>query len=296
MVVHYCHQRFENLAKGRYLSQHPILTEIRESEITVSSTVDKALSLLAHFTQKQPQLGLSELSRKAGIDKATAHRMLAVMCRHGLLEQDSVSRLYRLGAGTLRLSRIREASLPTAAIIDDVLQRLAKASGETAHVSMIAGDCLATVGVAEGSGPLHVTLDAGERLPFHATASGIACLAYMPESTGKRFLQRKLDAYTDKTETTAAVLAKLINHAQVHGVAHVDQGYEADVYGLAAPIFGSDGLPIGAVAIASSAYKMTRERKVLFGRLVRDAAIELTRKRGAEPPENYVASKRKAAA
>ncbi len=262
----------------------------------MSSTVDKALGLLAYFTQTHPELGLSELARRAGADKATVHRMLGALCKHGMLEQDSSTKLYRLGAATLRLARNREASFPIAMMIEGVLNKLTAKTGETSHASMIAGNALATIGIVEGTSAIHVTLDAGESLPFHATASGIACLAFMPPERVRLMLSRKLASFTERTETSAPVLQQMIDLAYVQRIAHSDQSYEADVYGIAAPVFGSDGHACGAIAIATPAHRMTPNLKQLFGTVVRDAAIEVTRKLGAEPPQSYLSRNRKAAA
>lgn len=137
----------------------------------MSSTVDKALELLNQFTQARAQIGLSELARLAELDKATVHRMLTVLAKHGFVEQDEQTKLYRLGAGLLRLARSREASFPMSSVIEAELQTLMQLTGETAHASLIAGGSLATVGIVHGNKTIRVTLEVDQTLPFHATAS-----------------------------------------------------------------------------------------------------------------------------
>lgn len=51
-------------------------------------TVDKALSLLRFFSPQIPELGLSELTRQSGFDKATTLRCLTALERNGFVEQD----------------------------------------------------------------------------------------------------------------------------------------------------------------------------------------------------------------
>ena len=43
------------------------------------STVGKAVSLLELFTLHEPEIGLSDLARRAGLDKATARRLLMAL-------------------------------------------------------------------------------------------------------------------------------------------------------------------------------------------------------------------------
>ena len=75
-------------------------------------TVDKAFSVLDQFSLTRTEIGLSELSRMAGLDKAATRRLLVAMSKHGFIEQSAETRKYRLGHGFLRLARIREATVP----------------------------------------------------------------------------------------------------------------------------------------------------------------------------------------
>lgn len=262
----------------------------------MSATVDKALELMNLFSQSRPELGLSEVARLASLDKATVHRMLGTLARHGFVEQDIHSKLYRLGAAPLRYARIRESSFPTATIIDRFLQVLGEETGETCHASLIAGGGLATVGVVPGKKALHVTLDAGERLPYHATASGIVCLAFLPEKQLQSILGKKLNSFTEQTTISPDMVLQAVAKARQSGYALADQTYEADVYGIAAPIFDGDGHACGAVAVATPSSRMTREVKTHTIQRVLSAAIRLTESLGAAPPAHYLTLTRKAAA
>ena len=75
-------------------------------------TVDKAFSVLDQFSMENTEIGLSELSRLASLDKAATRRLLVALSKHGFIEQSADTRKYRLGHGFLRLARIREATVP----------------------------------------------------------------------------------------------------------------------------------------------------------------------------------------
>lgn len=248
------------------------------------------------FSQSRPELGLSEVARLAGLDKATVHRMLSTLAKHGFVEQDIHSKLYRLGAAPLRYARIRESSFPTAALIEPILQQLAADTGETCHASLIAGGGLATVGVVAGRKALHVTLDAGERLPYHATASGIVCLAFLSDRQRQAILGRKLSTYTEQTMINPEQVQQAVLKARAAGYAVADQTYEADVYGIAAPIFDAGGHACGAVAVATPAARMTREMRNHIVQRVLSAAIRVTESLGTEPPAHFLSLVRRAAA
>jgi DNA-binding IclR family transcriptional regulator len=255
--------------------------------VKLSTTVDKALSLLELFTAQKPEIGLSEVARLADIDKATAHRLLSALATRGFLEQDEQSRLYRLGVSVVRLARYRESVFPLESVVESELTSLAQVTGETCHASMLAGSKLATVGYVEGSKAIHVTLEQGQLLHLHATASGLACLAFMSEARQNSILRQPMEKFTSSTPVKPEAIKRLIAGVQKAGFAIADQTYESDVFGVAAPLFGAEGFAQGAVAVATPAHRMTKEIRMQTASLVMDAATRITRKLGFEPPASY---------
>ncbi len=253
----------------------------------IMRSVDKALKLLEEFDESRPEIGLSEMARLSGLDKATAHRMLTTLSRHGFVEQHPQSKSYRLGAGILRLARIREATFPVTASIQPVLEQLSHTTGETAHASLLVGDRLATIGICESPKSIRVYLAAGQILHLHATASGIACLSYMPEDHSRRVLDGGLESFTEYTDTDSASIQKQMNTARELGHACCNQSYEMDVFGIASPIFSASGYACGAIAVATPAHRMTEQLKDRIIASVTEAAFEASRRIGAEPPEAF---------
>jgi DNA-binding IclR family transcriptional regulator len=247
-------------------------------------TVDKALGLLEHFALGRPEAGLSEIARLSGLDKATVLRLLSALARHGQVEQHPESKKYRLGPGVLRLARVREASFPVVSIIQPVLERLASISSETAHGSLVSGSSLMTVGFAEPQRATRVHIDPGELLPFHATASGIAYLAYASEDVVEEVLgSAHFPSFTERTLTSASALRRKIAETRRRGFSLSNGGFELEVIGIAAPIFNWSGHAYGAVSVASIAARMTRQNERLIAGEVVQAAVEITRAMGAEP-------------
>jgi DNA-binding IclR family transcriptional regulator len=215
------------------------------------STVGKAVSLLELFTLDEPEIGLSELARKAGLDKATARRLLVALAAHRLIEQEPQSRRYRLGAGLSRLARIRDAHFPLVRVAAPVLRDLALETGETVHLSEFSAGALLTVHVELSTRANRVNVDVGQILPLHGTASGIAFLAASRLETVGAYLERPLQAFTAHTMTQPSELAKAIALAAASGFSRSSQGYEEGVHSIGVAIPGADGQPIGALAIAS---------------------------------------------
>jgi DNA-binding IclR family transcriptional regulator len=259
------------------------------------TTVDNALELLDLFGETRPELGLSDMARLAGRDKATTLRLLSALMRHGLVEKSPATRLYRLGPGVLRLARIREATFPVTSILQPVLEELTRETGETAHASLLAGDRLVTIGVADSPRAIRVSLEAGLVLPLHATASGIACLAWGDPDLLDRTGAGPFPRFTDATETGLDRIRARIDDARRTGVAIGAQTFETDVHGIGAPLFSNAGTACGAVAVATPAHRMTDELARTIVTLVTEAAVTASRRMGAEPPAAFLAARRSAA-
>ncbi|QKC85389.1 IclR family transcriptional regulator [Mesorhizobium sp. NZP2077] len=215
------------------------------------STVGKAISLLELFTLAEPEIGLSDLACKAGLDKATARRLLVALAGHRLIEQEPKSRRYRLGAGLSRLARIRDAHFPFIRIAAPVLRDLALETSETVHLSEFSAGELLIMHVELSAKANRVNVDVGQVLPLHGTASGIAFLAASRPETVDAYLGKPLDAFTPHTVTRHDKVIETIHLVALHGYSRNSQGYEEGVHSIAAAILGSDGYPLGTLAVAS---------------------------------------------
>ena len=128
-------------------------------------------------------------------------------------------------------------------------------------------------------------------LPYHATASGIATLAFAaPEMADKILKAADFSAHTPDTVTSADALSARFAETRALGYAMAIGSYDADVIGIAAPIFDWSGHANGAIAVASIATRMTPELRPAVARAVIQVAIAVTRAMGAEPNADFMAA------
>jgi len=251
-------------------------------------TVTKALSLLTFFSQTRPEIGLSDLTRLSGMNKATVYRLLSELQEGGFVEQAGNDRAYRLGPEVLRLAALREAAVPILTVSRGVLDRLSAATGETTHVSLVREDALNTI--AHAYSPRHATrvmMDDAEVISFHGTASGLAVLAFSDPAFSEAVLAEPLPPHTDDTMTDPDDIRAALEAVRAEGIAESVGGFEADVHSHAAPLFGPDGRPLGALAVAAPVSRMTPELHALIRTELRGAALELTRDIGGVCPPAY---------
>lgn len=266
------------------LSRETELDAETQNPNKVMKSVDRALGVLRYFTVSEPELGLAEITRRAGLDKATVHRILTALARNGLLEQVSVTKKYRLGAEALRLARVREASIPISAIITPVLNHLAAETGETAHATLGSGDGMLSIGVSEPQRATRVHVDPSAMLPFYASASGQAYSAFSDADRLKDILGvNQYEAFTHSTPKDEKDFLRRIETARENGFAVAHGTFEDDTVGVAAPFFDAGGKVLGAVAVAGLSSRMDGEALARTGALVCAAAKEVTRQLGGTP-------------
>ncbi|MCH8072908.1 MAG: IclR family transcriptional regulator [Proteobacteria bacterium] len=259
-------------------------------------TVDKALGLLGFFSEGRPTIGLSEIARLSGFNKATTRRLLLALEKHGFVEQDAKTRAYCLGPSLLRLARVREAVSPVQTVVRPILEDLVARIGETAHFSLPAGGSLATIGLVESTKSNRVMLERGEVIPLHATASGIAFMAFARPEIVDVALDTKLTRHTPHTITDTQDLRQQLRAVAKAGVAVAKSSYEDGVCGIAAPVLGEDGFARGAVAVALPVSRAKRTVIAAIQPEVRRAAAAITTAMGAEPHPSIARSQGAAAA
>ena len=223
-------------------------------------TVDKALTVLDQFSLERTELGLSELSRLAELDKAATRRLLVAMQKHGFIEQDAETRKYRLGHGFLRLARIREATVPIVRAARDLCDWLVIRANETVHVSVPMAKGMTTIAHKLPARGNVINIIPTQNLLYHATASGLAFTAFASQETQRQILALRRDMATSATVTELADLQALIKLFRAQGYARTHNTFQNDVSSIAMPFFRGATDPAGTIALALPKEDLTDAR------------------------------------
>lgn len=148
-------------------------------------SVATALDVLECFAQ-DGSLGVSDIARKLGVAKSTAHRLLQTLVSRGFAEQDPESGQYRLGLHLFELGHLAQArnALRHAAL--PIVRQVATVTGLTVNLAVPDGPDTVFVERIESPDGLHVLGHVGRRFPSHVTSSGKAIAAFNPDSARAR--------------------------------------------------------------------------------------------------------------
>lgn len=249
---------------------------VRASPYPGTQAVARAVSLLKAFSDARPAWRLGDLARAARLHKATAHRLLAALEREGMVARDPSGELYRLGPEAIALGARAGRANALRAVSRAPLETLAADTGETATLEVPAGSDMLILDEVLGGALLGATPSVGTRWPAHATSSGKAVLAALPEAERAAMLGSRLARRTDRTITTAAALARDLARARRRGYATALDELERGFAAVGAAVVGPDGRPLGAISVGGPSARCPASRIAELGRSVRAAAARIS--------------------
>lgn len=251
--------------------------------VSAKSTVQslsKGLRVLESFTTQDPELKLSEIASRAGLDPGTAYRLIKTLVMLGYLRQVGGAKRYRLAMKVLDLGFHAIAGMDFHESSRPVLRSLVSEVNHAASLTVLdGGEVLYVERVQAPWGRLGVNVRVGSRIPACCAAAGHAILACLPIKRRKEILAMwERFKLTPNTPVTLAELERRFALVQKLGYAVSDQDHVPGLRVLAAPVLDPDGQPFGALSVASPSVSGTLEAfvKSSAGPL-RRAADELSR-------------------
>ena len=240
-----------------------------------SSVIDRVVAILETLASSPGRVGLSDLSRRSGVAKSSAHRICLDLYGHGLLERSGDgwtlgSKLFELGQRVPARRRLRDVTLP-------FLEDLYIATGRTVHLAALEGDSVVYVEKLAGRDAIVTPSEVAGRMPLHCTATGKCLLAHSPDDVIERVLAAPLQPYTQRTITSPAVLRDELAKVRATGVAHEHDEFADGFSSVAAPIFGLLGSALGALSVTAAS---ARFNEAAYRPLVLEAAAGATARFG----------------
>jgi DNA-binding IclR family transcriptional regulator len=236
-------------------------------------SADKALAILAAFSEGRSEVGVSELAAELGLHKSTVSRLLATLERRGLVRREGDR--FVPGFELARLGALAVRGTPLLATAREPLARLAEATGETVNLAVRDGDRALNVHQVRTGRFVGVTDWTGRAAPLHATANGKVLLAF-----GDGAIPSTLQAVTRKTITASRELAAELARTRGAGFAVAVEELEVGLHAVAAPVFDSFATCVAAVSVSGPAYRLPERRLPELGTLCVATAAEVSQQLG----------------
>lgn len=145
------------------------------------SSLESAVSILGCFSSDTPELAVTEVAAKLVMPKSTVSRLLQTMAEQGLVEQDDVTRRYRVGLLPFRLGQLYYAHVKVVDLVEAEIETLVNETGFTGYVGVLNRANIVILRKKHGRYPVQIVLDAGAQIAAVSTAFGKALLARLPD-------------------------------------------------------------------------------------------------------------------
>lgn len=262
------------------------------SDTRGSGALHSGLDILEVLATESRGLGVSEVARRAGLDKGNTHRILRSLEGRGYVEQDALTKRYTASAFVLTLARtvLHGIDLVTAAQAE--MQALSERTNESVHLAKRTRSGGVYVAQVRQPGRISVETEIGAQPIVHATATGKALYCQDSEDDLVVVLDLPLMQFTERTVSSLTALHQELLLTRQRGYAIDDEELTLDVRCVAAPIFDTYGSVTACVGISGPTSRVTPERLGELGEEVRVAAITITNNVGGRLPMKHDAPPR----
>jgi DNA-binding IclR family transcriptional regulator len=106
----------------------------------------------------------------------------------------------------------------------------------------------------------------GTRWPIHATSTGKALLALLPDARRRDYLHAKLTRHTDRTIVSATALEREFDRVRRKGFAVAAEELERGYLAIGAAVRDHDGHPVAAISVGGPRLRFPTTRVETLGR------------------------------
>lgn len=236
-----------------------------ETKSKYSTTLRKAVSILRCFSAGEPELSGTEIARRIGVHKATAHRILNVLSEEGLVIRNENSNKYSIGPELFVLGSIYLSTADLLTVAEPAVKALNDLANEDVNVGILNDGHVTVIMKAETTHRLRCSIHVGTIMPAYASAMGLALLSELNDSViDSLYPEEKLRPLTSKTIATKTELKLLLAAIRKSGTfcqpALSGAGYEG-VEGISSVIRDNSGQAVAAMSFSVPEFRMNPARR-----------------------------------
>lgn len=241
-------------------------------------TVERALAVLNAL--KDDVQGLSELSRRLNLSKATLLRLLNTLRSHGYVDYNEKTQKYDLGLELLQLGMTVSLRFDLKKAAAPYMEKVWQACGETVYLNVRNGFERLCIEALQGIKDVRVVAYSGHKSPLYVGASGKAILAFLPEEELKEFLATvQLQKVAPGTIVDEKILIEDLIKTRALGYATSFEERFSDALGASAPIRDASGQVIASISITAPSNRSAKEVAQYIA-LVKEAGQAISQRLG----------------
>lgn len=240
------------------------------SEDAGVKSLARAMRVLECFSVAEPELGVSEIAKKLGMQKSTIYNILSTFQQNGYISQNTKTNKYFLGMKFLHLSYIVNRHLSLREVFLPYMVRISEATKQTCFFAVRYRQEVHYIEAAypNAHGPTRNIL--GERAPMYCTGLGKAMMAFMTEEETEKIINGQLEPYTSFTLTSPEKLRWEMEEIRRKGYAVDYMEHEFGLCCVAVPVFDTNGEVMAAVSVSGLSSAFDPESVVRYAQSMRE--------------------------
>lgn len=240
---------------------------------TTNKSLVKAVLVIKCFTPQEPQLGATDVARKVGIPKTTAHRILKTFAEAGLLEQNATTHRYTIGPLLYLLGSLYLSTTDVLKASEPVLKTLNELSGLDVNLGMFDHGYITVVMRLLAKSSLRIDIRVGAIVPAHTSSMGKAFLSDLTETELDTFYPKeRLQQRTPKTISTKTELKAQLEQVRKSGIAFTREEGDEGMEGIASLIRDASGKAVAAMSVHLPVFKANARIRKQLAMLVKKGA------------------------
>ncbi|MFV0372179.1 MAG: IclR family transcriptional regulator [Azonexus sp.] len=247
-------------------------------------SIEVGFRLLDVLAKHNRPMMLRDLAKGAGMAAAKAHRYLVSFMRIGIVEQDSSSGRYDLGAYALSLGLAGLGRLDPVRLAGPVLDALCEEIQETVALAVWGTHGATIVRIVDSGNPVTITLRPGSVLSLLNSATGQAFAAFGRGPFLKKLVDSELQAQASANRiavtTCRRQLEKNLTEFRKRGLSRATGSLTPGINGFSVPVYDFNGQMVASITALGSVGDFDAEWDSPTARAMLAAAQSLSQRLG----------------
>src|SRR5215470_1173922 len=274
-----------DVIQRRALAPKPNAADDQEGREGGVQSVDRALSIIETLAEDDEGYRLSDLAIRTGLSTSTVHRLLATLEKRRFVQFDRTESKWHIGAQSFSVGATFARRRNFAAQAMPYLRKLRDQTRETANLAVVDDESIIVLTRAESREIMRSLTKVGGRVAMVASGVGKAVLAtYADEDVNAIIRHHGMPRLTEKSIVRPSDLFRELELVRSQGFAVDDEEACMGLRCIAAVVYNDCAEPLAAISVSGMTSRVTDDRVPLLGRLVREAATELTLALGGVMP------------
>ncbi len=244
------------------------------------AAVLKVFAILQALSE-QRETGISDLSVRLAMPKATVYRFLQTMKTLGFVRQEADSERYGL---TMRAFELGAKALQYPELVDLAkhhMQMVADMTGETVHLGTLIDSEIIYVHKIDSRHTLGMYSRIGRRAPLHCTAIGKVLMAWEHPERRDRILDGAVfERFREKTIVERPAFLAELDRVKAQRFGEDREEFDDHIRCLGVPIFDRLSQPIAGMSVSFPSFRYSEEKAPEVVKMLQAASRDISMRLG----------------